>query len=81
MSSSSRDFSRRRKSYARRIERLCCGALTYFPLAFVYGLITWAAWVQISIGFWPNEGKWTGNCCSLLSLDLADRRLQAREHR
>ncbi|THZ46588.1 zf-DHHC-domain-containing protein [Aureobasidium pullulans] len=70
MSSSSRDFSRRRKSYARRIERLCCGALTYFPLAFVYSLITWAAWVQISIGFWPNEGKWTGKGTSLIGVVL-----------
>jgi palmitoyltransferase len=58
--SPSRDFHRKRKSWARRVERCCCGALGYFPLAFVYGLLSWAAWVQISIGFWPNQGKWTG---------------------
>jgi hypothetical protein len=66
MSSSSRDFHRKRKSWARRIERCCCGALAYFPLLFVYGLLSWAAWVQISIGFWPNEGKWTGKYWSLV---------------
>ncbi|KAI5201774.1 zf-DHHC-domain-containing protein [Aureobasidium subglaciale] len=70
MSSSSRDFNRRRKSWARHIERCCCGALAYFPLVFVYGLLSWAGWVQISIGFWPNEGKWTGKTSSLVGVVL-----------
>lgn len=72
--SPSRDFHRKRKSWARRVERCCCGALGYFPLAFVYGLLSWAAWVQISIGFWPNQGKWTGmlkpSCPLLWTLSL-----------
>lgn len=66
MSPPSRDFYRKRKSWARRIERCCCGALAYFPLLFVYGLLSWAAWVQISIGFLPNEEKWTGKHPSLV---------------
>jgi hypothetical protein len=70
MPSSSRDFGRRRKSWARRVERCCCGVLGYLPLAFVYGLLTWAAWVQISIGFWPNQGKWTGKTTSLIGVVL-----------
>ncbi|KAH0124465.1 hypothetical protein KCU66_g7530, partial [Aureobasidium melanogenum] len=68
--SPSRDFLRKRKSWARRVERCCCGALGYFPLAFVYGLLSWAAWVQISIGFWPNQGKWTGKTSSLVGVVL-----------
>ncbi|KAH0316545.1 zf-DHHC-domain-containing protein, partial [Aureobasidium melanogenum] len=68
--SPSRDFHRKRKSWARRVERCCCGALGYFPLAFVYGLLSWAAWVQISIGFWPNQGKWTGKTSSLVGVVL-----------
>lgn len=42
---------RRLKTCARRTERGCCLAATYFPLAFVYGLTTWAVSVEGSIGF------------------------------
>ncbi|KAI2622125.1 palmitoyltransferase PFA3 [Hypomontagnella submonticulosa] len=38
------------RRWARRIERYCCNCLTYFPLAFVYGLTSWAVWVVVSIG-------------------------------
>ena len=41
----------RRKSWARRVERCCCGTLAYFPLLFVYGLTTWAVWVEVNISF------------------------------
>ena len=40
----------KRKSCARKCERACCSAVTYFPLAFVYGLTTWAAWVLAHMG-------------------------------
>ncbi|KAI1135179.1 palmitoyltransferase PFA3 [Hypoxylon sp. FL0543] len=36
--------------WARRMERYCCNCLTYFPLAFVYSITTWAVWVVVSIG-------------------------------
>lgn len=42
---------RRRRSCLRRCERLCCNVVTYFPLAFVYCLTTWAVWVQTTAGF------------------------------
>lgn len=52
------------RRWARRIERYCCGCLTYFPLVFVYGLTTWALWVVVSIGSFPTpegaEESWTG---------------------
>lgn len=63
-------FSRRRKSWARRFERCCCQTISYFPLAFVYGLTTWAVWVAIKIGFWPSQGKWTGPWTSILCIVL-----------
>lgn len=40
----------KRKSCARKCERACCTAVTYFPLAFVYGLTTWATWVLADMG-------------------------------
>lgn len=41
--------SRTRKSFCRRLERGCCTTLAYFPLAFVYGLTTWAVWVEVNV--------------------------------
>ncbi|KAI0009546.1 palmitoyltransferase PFA3 [Xylariaceae sp. FL0662B] len=38
------------RRWARRMERYCCSCLTFFPLAFVYGITTWAVWVIVSIG-------------------------------
>ncbi|KAI1214538.1 palmitoyltransferase PFA3 [Annulohypoxylon truncatum] len=38
------------RRWARKLERYCCNCLTYFPLAFVYSLSTWAVWVVVSIG-------------------------------
>ncbi len=38
------------RRWARRIERCCCTCATYFPLGFVYGATTWAAWVLINLG-------------------------------
>ncbi|KAI0205140.1 palmitoyltransferase PFA3 [Astrocystis sublimbata] len=62
------------RRWARRIERYCCGCLTYFPLAFVYGLTTWAVWVVVSIGSFPvpenGEIPWTGTGSSVGGLVL-----------
>ncbi|KAI0871965.1 palmitoyltransferase PFA3 [Hypoxylon argillaceum] len=57
------------RRWARRVERYCCSCLTYFPLAFVYGLTSWAVWVVVSIGSFPApEGRresWTGTGSSI----------------
>lgn len=50
----------RRRTWARKVERYCCVAVTYFPLVFVYGLTSWAVWVQAGIGFVPSQKAWTG---------------------
>ena len=50
----------RRRGWARKVERYCCTAVTYFPLVFVYGLTSWAVWVQAGIGFVPSKNVWTG---------------------
>jgi hypothetical protein len=50
----------RRRGWARKVERYCCTAITYFPLLFVYGLTSWAAWVEVGIGFVPSKNAWTG---------------------
>jgi len=42
---------RSRRSWARMIERCCCQTLQYFPLCFVYGLTTWAIWVEVGVSF------------------------------
>ncbi|EMC97895.1 hypothetical protein BAUCODRAFT_407089 [Baudoinia panamericana UAMH 10762] len=41
----------RRKHWARRLERACCQTLAYIPLLFVYGLTTWAVWVEVTTSF------------------------------
>ena len=49
----------RRKSWARRFERCCCTTLSYFPLTFVYGLTTWAVYVEVSVSFLsPTSAAW-----------------------
>lgn len=44
-------FHRRRKSWARKIERVCWSTLSMIPLCFVYGLTTWAVWVEVHVSF------------------------------
>ena len=58
-SSSPPPMNRRRKSWARRCERACCSVVAYLPLAFIYGLSTWAIWVEAGIGFSTTLSKWT----------------------
>ena len=58
--SSSRSSRKRRPlGWARKFERCCCSTVTHLPLGFVYGLTTWAVWVQSGIGFLP-EATWAG---------------------
>jgi palmitoyltransferase len=60
----------RRRGWARKVERYCCTGLTYFPLLFVYGLTTWAVWVEAGIGFATakNEHVWIGKFSSALGI-------------
>lgn len=51
-------FHRRRKSWARKVERCCCSTLSYFPLTFVYGLTTWAVWVETQVSFFGGASLW-----------------------
>ncbi|KAF2005728.1 palmitoyltransferas-like protein PFA3 [Amniculicola lignicola CBS 123094] len=60
----------RRRGWARRVERTCCNVITYFPLLFVYGLTTWAVWVEAGIGLTPPKTQdiWTGAFSSVLGI-------------
>lgn len=40
-----------RKSLAKRLEHCCCTTCAFFPLAFVYGLTTWAVFTEVRISF------------------------------
>lgn len=47
-----------RRSWAKKCERACCSVATYFPLAFIYGLTTWAIWVEAGIGLLADYKGW-----------------------
>lgn len=64
-SSPLRSPTRMPRWWARKAERYCCLGLTYFPLAFVYGLTTWAVWVETYIGFQDTGSLWIGRTTSL----------------
>ncbi|KAL4988152.1 Palmitoyltransferase pfa3 [Aspergillus falconensis] len=61
---------RRPKAWAMRCERYCCAAATYFPLAFVYSLTTWAVYVEASVGLKPSSSSWIGLPSSILGVVL-----------
>ena len=48
-------FHRRRRSWARKVERVCCSALSFFPLLFVYGLTTWSVWGAVNVSFFSGN--------------------------
>ncbi|KAH6636880.1 DHHC palmitoyltransferase-domain-containing protein [Chaetomium tenue] len=48
------------RRWARRLERSCCTCAKYFPLVFVYGLTTWAAYVLIMLCSNPSKVTWLG---------------------
>lgn len=43
--------SPRRQSFGRKLEHCCCTTFAFFPLAFVYGLTTWAVYTEVRISF------------------------------
>ena len=57
------------RKWARKCERYCWLAFTYFPLVFVYSITTWAVWVESTIGFLPAsvESAWIGMCSFILA--------------
>ncbi|GES60054.1 DHHC zinc finger membrane protein [Aspergillus terreus] len=61
---------RRPRAWALRCERYCCAAASFFPLAFVYGLTSWAVYVEASIGFHPSRSSWVGVPSSILGILL-----------
>ncbi|KAI9816901.1 MAG: palmitoyltransferase for Vac8p [Pycnora praestabilis] len=68
--SQSPPLRRRRRGWARKCERYCCATITYFPLAFIYGLTTWAIWIEANIGFLPSADAWTGYTTSVIGIAL-----------
>lgn len=56
--------------WARRFERACCMTAKYFPLAFVYGLTSWACWVVVSIGSQSDGTRWIGSTSSFFGVLL-----------
>ncbi|CAG8981934.1 hypothetical protein HYALB_00013892 [Hymenoscyphus albidus] len=58
------------RRWARKCERYCCLGATYFPLAFVYSITTWAVWVESSIGFLPVQSVWIGKGTSFLGIAI-----------
>ncbi len=63
-------FRRRTKTCARRCERACCAVATYFPLAFVYSLTTWAVYVEGAIGLFSNPKTFAAAPISILGIIL-----------
>ncbi|KAJ5736982.1 Zinc finger DHHC-type palmitoyltransferase [Penicillium malachiteum] len=61
---------RRSRAWALRCERYCCAIAGCFPLAFVYGLTTWAVWVEASLGLKGSENTWIGLPSSCLGIFL-----------
>jgi len=55
-----RSPSKMTRRCARRLERYCCTCATYFPLAFVYSITSWALWVVVSIGNHYTKSPWIG---------------------
>lgn len=62
--------SMNKKSCARKCERACCSVATYFPLVFVYGLSTWALWVEAGIGLTHGWTKYSSPPASILGIIL-----------
>ena len=53
-------IKRRQNGFARRCERCCWTFVTHIPLAFVYGLTTWAVFVEVSLSRIWVLSSWSG---------------------
>ncbi|KAJ5611027.1 hypothetical protein N7510_007746 [Penicillium lagena] len=61
---------RRPRAWALKCERYCCAAVSCFPLAFIYGVTTWAVYVEASIGLKPQKSDWIGIPSTLVGVIL-----------
>lgn len=61
-------LKQRQRVGVQKCERVCCTGLSYIPLVFVYGLTTWAIWVEVSVGFASTRPSWTGPSTSILGV-------------
>ncbi|KMP09122.1 palmitoyltransferase pfa3 [Coccidioides immitis RMSCC 2394] len=59
---------RRSSRLFRKCERFICGAAKYFPLVFVYGLSTWAVWIQATVGFGYSKNSWIGSTSAIIGI-------------
>ncbi|KAK2745428.1 palmitoyltransferase for Vac8p [Myotisia sp. PD_48] len=59
---------RRPARLARTCERFVCNVVKYFPLAFVYGLSTWALWVELDTSRHHTRNKWGSTFGTILGL-------------
>ncbi|KAK5660106.1 hypothetical protein OQA88_13575 [Cercophora sp. LCS_1] len=55
---------------ARKIERACCQAASFFPLFFVYGLTSWAVFVQVSLSTVDSKVWWLGRSSAFAGVAL-----------
>lgn len=53
-------LKRRQNGFARRCERCCWTFVTHIPLPFVYGLTTWAVFVEVSLSRIWVLSSWSG---------------------
>ncbi|KAK0635335.1 DHHC palmitoyltransferase-domain-containing protein [Bombardia bombarda] len=58
------------RRWARKLERYCCTCATYFPLAFVYGMTTWAVFVVVTLSSIPSGVSWLGQSTALVAIAL-----------
>ncbi|KAK3351304.1 Palmitoyltransferase PFA3 [Neurospora tetraspora] len=58
------------RRWARKLERYCCTCVTYFPLAFVYGIGTWAVYVDVSLSTTPSRVTWLGHSYAFIAVVL-----------
>ncbi|KAK2882490.1 hypothetical protein FQN49_000289 [Arthroderma sp. PD_2] len=61
---------RRRNGLAKNCEELLCNVAKYFPLAFVYGLTTWAIWVEAGVSIYHTRSWWKGTLGAVLGISI-----------